>query len=75
MNKERKPVYKKGEKNAFCPFYGTCLDEAVKKSWAFWDCSECEHRSSRDPEMDVLQSLKNDSTQIYDLPDGLYDDS
>ncbi|MGD2125354.1 MAG: hypothetical protein PVG99_04695 [Desulfobacteraceae bacterium] len=72
MSKNRHPIYKKGDRNAFCPFYSVCLDEAVKKSWAYWDCSECDHRSSRDSSFDI-ENRVNDSMPYYDLPDDIFE--
>lgn len=40
----RKPLQRRGKRNIFCPFYGECLDEAVKRCWTHWSCSGCVHR-------------------------------
>ena len=71
MTQERRPIYRKGERNPFCPVYRSCLDEAVEKSWAYWDCSECAYRSCRDPNLDI-QIRANDSMPYYDLPAGIF---
>ncbi|MBN1103345.1 MAG: hypothetical protein JXL84_08035 [Deltaproteobacteria bacterium] len=68
MAEERYPLHRKGERNVFCPFYSACLDEAVSKTWAYWDCSECQYRWTRDPKTDILSSVSGDSMQIHDLP-------
>ncbi|MBN1106529.1 MAG: hypothetical protein JXL84_24210 [Deltaproteobacteria bacterium] len=73
MNNERRPQNRKGERNPFCVFYSICLDHAVKSGWAFWDCSDCENRSTRDAKMDVLHPLGGDSSEVYDLPSGMDD--
>ena len=44
MRLSPKPIHRSGEKNIFCPFYTTCLDQAAKYYWQYWDCSECPHR-------------------------------
>jgi hypothetical protein len=71
MKKGKNPVYRKGNRNALCPHYRTCLDMAVKKSWEFWDCCECRFQSSRDPDMNVLRVVNHD-VAIYDLPAEFY---
>jgi hypothetical protein len=60
MKKGRNPIYRKGERNPFCSSYALCLDEAISKSWIFWDCSECEFTSTRDSKMEIM-SRSNDS--------------
>ena len=71
MKKERRPICKKGKRNALCPYYGICLDEAVKKSWQYWDCRECAHKSSRDSELD-MPTFGEDQVPYYDLPLDIY---
>ena len=65
MTEERNPLLRKGERNALCLFYSRCLDEAVKKSWAYWDCSECEYRLNRDQLQDIT-SYCHERTSYYD---------
>ncbi len=74
MAQERCPKNRKGERNAFCPLYRVCLDEAVRNSWAYWDCSECSHKASRDPKSETMSSLCGDPMQIHDLPFGMNDE-
>lgn len=73
MKINRRPINKRGNRNALCPFYRDCLDEAVAKSWQYWDCRECQHKLSRDPEFDVLNAV-NDSMPYYELPENLLGD-
>ena len=40
---------------------------AVKKAWEYWDCAECPHKTSIDPEFDIECTLRN-SVTYYDLP-------
>jgi hypothetical protein len=65
-----KPVHRDGFRNALCPNYRKCLDLAIRRSWAYWDCAECEYRSARDPEFD-MQITMNKSVTYYDLPMGV----
>jgi hypothetical protein len=71
---KRNPIYRKGVRNAFCLFYKECLDEAVKKAWAFWDCSECTHRSSRDQNREIADRM-NDSMPYYDVSVDINEDA
>jgi hypothetical protein len=73
ISQQRNPIYRKGKRNPFCHHYSTCLDEAVKKAWAFWDCSECEHRASRDPKMEITNRV-NDSMPYYDVPVDIFEE-
>ena len=70
---ERNPIYRKGERNAFCHFYSVCLDEAVRNAWAFWDCSDCHYKSSRDSKLEIMNRV-NDSMPYYDLPVDIYEE-
>lgn len=64
---KRSPIHRKGERNALCPYYRQCLDEAVQNSWDYWDCSQCDHKRKRDPEMYELVMF-DESDLPYDLP-------
>jgi len=66
MKKGRNPIYRKGERNPFCSSYTVCLDEAIKKLWAFWDCSECESKSTRDPKAEIMSGA-NDAMPYYEI--------
>ena len=67
MKQNRRPLNKKGDRNALCPYYGDCLDEAVEKSWRYWDCCECTHKGRRDPTIGIQRSF-NDAVVLYELP-------
>ena len=71
MVQERRPMNKKGERNPFCPFYRNCLDDAVEKFWAYWDCSECKHRSSSESHLEI-QISSNESIAYYDFPADIF---
>jgi len=62
-----KPIHRDGFRNALCPNYRECLDLAVRKSWEFWDCTECVHKASTDPEFDIEATLSH-SVTYFDLP-------
>jgi hypothetical protein len=47
MNQQANPIPKRGERNIYCPFYGECLDHAVKYSWQSWNCAHCAHNKKR----------------------------
>jgi hypothetical protein len=66
MKKGRNPIYRKGQRNPFCLSYAVCLDEAIGKSWIFWDCSECEFKASRDSKTEIM-CRSNDSPPYYDV--------
>ncbi len=72
MNVDRKPINKKGERNALCPHYSNCLDDAVAKCWEFWDCCDCEFKQCRDPSIG-FQRAANDCMPYYDLPVEIYE--
>ena len=71
MSIKRRPVCKKGERNVLCPHYSDCLDEAVKKSWQYWDCGECRYKSIQESSFEMMRSV-NDSVAYYDLPTKIY---
>ncbi|MGE5839961.1 MAG: hypothetical protein ACM34H_08490 [Deltaproteobacteria bacterium] len=66
MKKGRNPIYRKGARNPFCSCYAACLDEAIGKSWLFWDCSECEFKVSRDPKTEIMNK-SCDSMPYYEI--------
>ena len=35
-------------RNVLCPYYNTCLDNAVAKNLPKWDCSTCEHKNTKE---------------------------
>lgn len=67
MKAKRNPINRDGERNALCPYYRKCLNFAVKRSWAYWDCDECIHKGSIDPEFTIEGTLSN-PVAYYDLP-------
>ena len=67
MKQNRRPLNKKGDRNALCPYYSDCLDEAVEKSWRYWDCCECTHKTRSDPTIGIQRSF-NDAVILYELP-------
>jgi hypothetical protein len=73
MKQGRNPIYRKGERNPFCSSYALCLDEAIGKSWLFWDCSECEFKTSRDPKTEITAKV-NESVAYYDVSIDVYDE-
>jgi hypothetical protein len=66
MKQGRNPIYRKGERNPFCSSYAVCLDEAIGKTWLFWDCSECEFKASRDPKAEIMGRAP-DSMPYYEI--------
>jgi hypothetical protein len=68
MNQKANPMYKKGKRNALCPHYRSCLDNAVKKSWEYWECSKCLHKQSRAPSLDAFPAV-NDTVTFFHLPE------
>ena len=40
------PIPRRGERNIFCPYYGDCLDYAVRTEWYAWNCSRCPYKST-----------------------------
>jgi hypothetical protein len=73
MEKQRKPVYRKGMRNPFCPHYSACLDEAISKIWAYWDCSECDYKVEKDGAFDIIHRV-HDSKSGYDLSPDFFED-
>lgn len=67
MKAKCRPIHRDGFRNALCPNYRECLDMAVQKSWEYWDCAECTHRTSTDPELDIEVTLSH-SVTYFDLP-------
>ena len=66
MNWACNPLPKRGERNVFCPFYKGCLDHAVRESWLYWDCGDCQHKLDQRarPEMRIRAT---DSIEHHDL--------
>ena len=56
MNPEANPVRQKGKRNLWCGHYGSCLDNAARKLWRDWDCSQCGHQSDTSLGVDSIQT-------------------
>ena len=69
---KRNPEHRRGERNGLCPHYGVCLDEAVKKSWQYWDCCNCCHSRSRDPGIDGFME-ENETMPYYSVPEKIFE--
>lgn len=54
------PRRRKGKRNVFCSYYNECLDQAVKRGWDFWDCSDCDYQTDRGAEPEFQQSANHD---------------
>ena len=67
MDERAKPIPGRGERNIYCPYYGDCLDSAVDLSWQSWNCSECQHKMTRQAvaERDYLMT---NAVTYYELP-------
>ena len=48
MDETPNPIYAKGNKNVFCPYYIKCLDRAVMKKWNYFSCGGCPHEAERE---------------------------
>jgi hypothetical protein len=57
MTEKPKPMHRTGDRNDFCPFYGDCLDFAVKNSWEDWDCSECPYKTRDDARPEIQLTI------------------
>jgi hypothetical protein len=66
MKPKRKPVNRQGERNIQCAHYGVCLDDAVKRQWQHWECSECAYRSAHESR-DAVRTVP-DPNVCYELP-------
>jgi len=59
MDQNHCPIYTKGSRNVFCPYYSDCLDHAIKNSWEYWSCSDCQQKRKRKVPADILLSSSN----------------
>jgi hypothetical protein len=71
MNGACKPTPRKGERNVYCPLYKGCLDHAVKESWAYWACGDCQHKLDQGARPEMTLRVGGDSPEYYDLTLGL----
>ena len=44
MKRKLNPIYKKGSRNIFCPYYRECLNSAALKAWDYWTCFDCHYK-------------------------------
>lgn len=54
MVQKQNPVYTKGDRNVFCPYYRSCLDHACNNHWKYWACMDCQHKEKQEEVVDVL---------------------
>jgi hypothetical protein len=67
MGEKAKPTPGRGERNIYCPYYGDCLDSAVDLSWQSWNCSECQHKMTRQA-ITQRDCLMSNPVTYYELP-------
>jgi hypothetical protein len=65
------PVFKKGDRNLFCPHYCDCLDFAIFKSWDYWACFDCDHKKQA-LVLDDFPATKSETVLYHSLPQELY---
>jgi hypothetical protein len=63
MEQNRNPIYTKGDRNVFCPYYSDCLDHAVKNHWEYWACLDCEYKPNERLVTDIL--ISSASADLY----------
>jgi hypothetical protein len=71
VKKNLNPVHRRGERNYFCPFYCDCLNYAIDKSWDYWVCFDCQHKTSKEINEDIPFTT-DVSMPFYDLPSEVY---
>ena len=67
MKNNQNPVYTKGDRNVFCPYYRDCLDYAVELQWEYWACLACQHKKNEMFLADVLY-FSVDTEPYYSFP-------
>lgn len=65
------PVFKKGERNLFCPHYCECLDFAIMKSWEYWACFDCRHKMDIQI-LDEYPATNSETVLYHTLPQEFY---
>jgi len=65
------PVFKKGDRNLFCPYYCECLDFAILKSWEFWACFDCKHKKNVQI-LDEYPATNSETVLYHTLPQEFY---
>ena len=71
MKEKPNPIEGSGKRNLFCAHYSNCLDHAVMKLWADWDCTRCPGRFYREPFGEQGWTDGN-SLPYYILPSEIY---
>jgi hypothetical protein len=71
MDENRNPLYMKGNRNVFCPYYSECLNHAAKRHWAYWTCFECQYEKEQKFSADVRLFAVSD-VPYYSLSPSLY---
>jgi hypothetical protein len=67
MKAKPKPIVGCGPRNFFCPFYGDCLDNAVKNSWPDWECGDCRYKTTQEGRPESHFTASN-VVDFYELP-------
>jgi hypothetical protein len=65
------PVFKKGDRNLFCPHYCECLDYAILKSWEYWACFDCAMKKQA-LVLDDYPATNSETVLYHTLPQELY---
>lgn len=65
------PVFKKGDRNLFCPNYCQCLDFAIMKSWDFWACVDCRQKMNVQV-FDDYPATNSETVLYHTLPQEFY---
>ena len=61
------PSNKLGDRNVDCPHYRSCLDHAVKLTWNYWDCSDCQYKLLTQTTT-VIDCSPHNAELFYSLP-------
>jgi hypothetical protein len=64
MDQNQNPVYTKGNRNVFCPYYRDCLDHSARHHWEYWTCFACHHKLKKKSCEHVLFA-EGESTPYY----------
>ncbi len=66
MNMECNPINENGQRNVFCPYYGECLDYAIKMAWKCWQCTDCPQRMNQDARPEI-ECVGSDWNEVYEI--------